>query len=212
MKPHTFLFATLAIIGLLILPAVAATPANPPPVQVQVQKADASPLPLFTEAVFPDGQGIAFTPGLQTGQTVLVLRTAQGLQFFGVSPIGTPTPPPSPQLTGLAKDVRDWTVELVTPADGRAAEAKRLAAGYRRVADRATAGEFKTVIEVQTAQTTENRAALGLPANDPEAGKKSRWYPLILRLAEYLQSQAITDPQAMGPTSLQIAQGLEASP
>jgi hypothetical protein len=209
MKPHAILFATLALLGLLILPTVAATP-TPPTVPAPVQRADASPLPLFTEAVFPEGQGVAFTPGQQTGQTVLVLRTSQGLRFFAVSPIGTPTPPEVPELTGLAKDVRDWATQLVTPADGRATEAKRLAAGYRRVADRAKAGEFKTVLDVQTAQTTENRAALSLPANDPEAGKTNRWYPLILRLAQYLQSQSITDPKAMDAVSLQIATGLEA--
>jgi hypothetical protein len=170
-----------------------------------------SPFPLFAEIALPSGQGgIAFTPGQQTGQTVLVLRTSQGLQFFTVATVGSqPTPTPTPELTGLAKDTRDWAAQLV-PADGRAAEAKRLAAGYRTVGDRATKGEFTALTEVQNAQAVENRKALGIPLEDAQAGKTNRWYPVIVKLAEYLKSHPPADPKAMGPVSLDIAKGLEA--
>ncbi len=164
----------------------------------------ATTVPLYQFFDTPAGK-IAFLPGEQPETYRVILAE----RFWNMTPIGQPAPPTPVVLTGLAKDTRDWATQLV-PAEGRAAEARRLASGYRAVAERATKGEFTKLQEVQAAQATENRKALGIPLEDAEAGKASRWYPVIVKLAQWLQTHPPTDPKAMGPISLDIAQGLEA--
>jgi hypothetical protein len=149
---------------------------------------------------------IAFLPGDQAGSYRVVLAE----RFWSLSPLGSQPSTPE-NLSGLAKDTRDWATQLV-PADGRAAEAKRLAAGYRSVGERAAKGEFSSLIEVQQAQAIENRKALGIPLEDTQTGKASRWYPVILKWAEYLKSHPPADAKAMSPISADIAKGLEAVP
>jgi hypothetical protein len=165
----------------------------------------AAEIPLYQFFDTPAGK-MAFLPG----DTPDAYRVVLAERFWSLTPLGQPSPTPV-ILTGLAKEVRDWATALV-PAEGRSAEAKRLAAGYRTVAERATKGELATLVDVQAAQTAANREALGLSPDDPNAGKNSRWYPVILKLAQWLQAHPPADAKAMGPISLEIAQGLEAVP
>lgn len=188
------LILALFLAGVMVSLAGAAEPA-----------AAAPTMPVYQFFDTPAGK-MAFLPG----DTPDAYRVVLAERFWNLTPVGQPAPAPD-TLTGLAKEVRDWATALV-PAEGRRAEAKRLAAGYRAVAERATKGELATLVDVQHAQAVENRQALGIPPDDAEAGKNSRWYPVILKLAQWLQAHPPADAKAMGPISLEIAQGLEAVP
>lgn len=144
--------------------------------------------------------------------TVLIVPDASGkLVVYTITPLGlTPPTPPTPAvLTGLAKDVHDWSLALV-PAANRASS-RQLAAAYRATAAKIRAGELKTLADVQAAQTTANRTALGLTA---ETANSSPWKPLIVKVAGYLVGVGHVDPAApatpLATVWDEIATGLEA--
>lgn len=126
-------------------------------------------------------------------------------------PVGESFNPSPDVLTGLSKDVYDWTKSLVPSTSYN--QAKALAAAYRSTADKIRKGEVKTIADVMAAQTAANRAALGLTA---ETANASPWKPFIVKLAGYLTEQGLTDPKApadpMAAINDSIARGLEALP
>jgi len=139
-----------------------------------------------------------------------------------LSPAGSqpppPPPPPPPELTGLAKDVRDWASAVQSP--NRVYEARALAVAYRSVAADIASTRLKTLGDVQAAQKAANRKALGIA--DDAAGAKSPWVPFITKLAEFIVAQGLKDPSLPAETggvppknltikaiSLDVATGLE---
>ena len=145
-----------------------------------------------------------------SGDTVNVL--ASHMIVVGDDPVPPdpgPDPQPDPQpdpLTGLAKQVHDWAVEVV-PADGRADGANVLADAYKTIAAQIGAGTLQTPVAIIDASVAANRAALGesrIPA----------WQPWFEKLREYLNAESeagkLDTVEAHQAVWLEIAKGLEA--
>jgi hypothetical protein len=148
------------------------------------------------------------------GGPTLVVAAGGKLVLYRLAPVNTPTPddPVKPvELTGLAKDSRDWAVAGV-PADVRARDAVKLASAYRDVATRIRTGQLATLADAMAAQTEANRAALGLTA---ETAAASPWLPWIKQVAGHLVSAGyVTPTDPSGPLADvldELAKGLDAA-
>lgn len=167
---------------------------------------------------------VAFTVPTSAGPCEAVILTTDGgptmvvaaggkLVLYRLTPANTPAPGPVKpvELTGLAKDSRDWAVAAV-PADVRARDAVNLASAYRDVATRIRTGQLATLADAMAAQTEANRAALGLTA---ETAAASPWLPWIKQVAGHLVSAGYVTPAApSGPLADvldELAKGLEAA-
>jgi hypothetical protein len=117
-------------------------------------------------------------------------------------PIPNPDPDPNP-LTGLAKQVYDWKIELV-PAD-KLSLCEALATSHEAIASQIAAGALKTPEEVLKATADSNRDAVG-------ADNRDAFLPFFTKMSLHLNAEqakgGMVDLEKIRLMWLEIAKGL----